>query len=142
MEKDYKKKMVELTNALDDFCYGLRELGFGEVTVPQDIIDLMASAYRAAKSDEFISKENYLSMINKVQELEKAEEKIDRAITIIIEFNKRIREAYRVANNILWFDDSSDYCSALWDILHILNPDLPDDNYEIELKYIEEDGKE
>lgn len=70
------------------------------------------------------------------------EEKIDRAITIIIEFNKKIREAYRVANNILWFDDSSDYCSALWDILHILNPDLPDDNYEIELKYIEEDGKE
>lgn len=83
MEKDYKKRMVELTNALDDFCYGLRELGFGEVTVPQDIIDLMASAYRAAKSDEFISKENYLSMINKVQELEKAEEKIDRALGII-----------------------------------------------------------
>src|SRR5699024_5984916 len=78
MEKDYKKRMVELTNALDDFCYGLRELGFGEVAVPQDIIDLMASAYRAAKSDEFISKENYLSMINKVQELEKAEEQIDK----------------------------------------------------------------
>ena len=83
MEKDYKKRMVELTNALDDFCYGLCELGFGEVTVPQSIIDLMAFAYRAAESDEFIPKENYLSMISKVQELEKAEEKIDRALGII-----------------------------------------------------------
>ena len=83
MEKDYKKRMVELTNALDDFCYGLRELGFGEVTAPDNIIDLMASAYRAAESEEFISKENYLSMIEKVQELEKREEKIDKALEVI-----------------------------------------------------------
>lgn len=69
------------------------------------------------------------------------EEEVDNAIKIITDFNKRIREAYKVANNILWFSDSSDYCSALWDILHILNPDLPEDNYEIELKYIEEDSE-
>lgn len=43
----------------------------------------------------------------------------------------------KIANNALYFDDSSDYGSALWEILQILNPELFKNNEEPELKYIE-----
>lgn len=38
--------------------------------------------------------------------------------------NKIINDTYREANNTLYFDDSSDYYCALWNILKIINPDL------------------
>ncbi len=40
---------------------------------------------------------------------------------------------FRIANNILYFDDSSDYGTALWEILVILKPEIEDN-----LEYIEE----
>lgn len=49
--------------------------------------------------------------------------------------DKMIKKAYIEANNVLYFDDNSDYCSALWTILHTLNPDL--EEYP-ELSYIDE----
>ncbi len=48
----------------------------------------------------------------------------------------REKEAYRLANNALYFDDSSDYKTALWEVLAALNPDL---DYEKELEYIEQE---
>ena len=45
-----------------------------------------------------------------------------------------INEAYKEVNNVLYFDDSSDYCSALWSTLRILKPDL--EEYP-KLKYID-----
>lgn len=47
----------------------------------------------------------------------------------------RERQAYRIANNALYFDDSSDYKTALWEVLAALNPEL---DYEKELEYIEQ----
>ncbi len=49
--------------------------------------------------------------------------------------SKREKEAYRIANNALYFADNSDYCSALWEVLYALNPEL--EEYP-DLEYIEE----
>ena len=43
------------------------------------------------------------------------------------------KKVYQIANNALYFDDSSDYQSALWAILNCLNPEI--DPYE-ELEYV------
>ena len=40
----------------------------------------------------------------------------------------------RIANNVLYFNDSSDYGSALYDILQAIDPEFDDDN----LEYIEQ----
>lgn len=42
----------------------------------------------------------------------------------------KITNMYRIANNSLYFDDSSDYCGDLWDIIREVNDDIG------ELKYI------
>ena len=47
--------------------------------------------------------------------------------------SEREKKVYQIANNALYFDDSSDYHSALWAILNCLNPEI--DPYE-ELEYI------
>ena len=47
-----------------------------------------------------------------------------------------ITEAFRIANNALYFDDNSDYQTALYDICTILNPEI--DEALIGTKYIEE----
>ena len=50
----------------------------------------------------------------------------------------KIEEAiFKEANNVLYFDDNSDYKSALWDILLIIKPDLDTNE---ELVYIDEGG--
>jgi len=49
----------------------------------------------------------------------------------------REKEVYRIANNALYFDDNSDYKTALWEVLAALNPDL---DYEKKLKYIEQEA--
>ena len=54
------------------------------------------------------------------------------------EKEEKLKKAYIEANNILYFDDSSDYCYALWKILRIINPDLED--YP-NLEYIELEDK-
>jgi len=45
------------------------------------------------------------------------------------------KKVYAIANNALYFDDSSDYGPALWEILYALNPDL--EEYPT-LEYVEE----
>lgn len=47
--------------------------------------------------------------------------------------SEREKKVYRIANNVLYFDDSSDYQTALWEILNCLNPGI--DPYE-ELEHI------
>lgn len=68
-------------------------------------------------------------------ELNKANDKVD-------ELNKKLEKAYTKANNYLYFDDSSDYGVALWEVIRVLKPELAekwDNNEEYpELKYIEE----
>ena len=52
------------------------------------------------------------------------------------------KQAYRKANNYLYFNDSADYEVALWEVIRTLRPDLAEkwDNGEYaELKYIEEE---
>ena len=43
------------------------------------------------------------------------------------------KKVYQIANNALYFDDSSDYQAALWEILYCLNPGIDPDG---ELEYI------
>jgi|GEM_PF-2359671 len=57
------------------------------------------------------------------------------AIEKMKKMEKSIKKVYAIANNVLWFDDNSDYKTALWEILYALNPDL--EEYP-ELEYIEE----
>jgi len=52
----------------------------------------------------------------------------------MLDIKEKLDEVYRIANNVLYFDDNSDYVSALWEILLTANPDL--DTFE-KLKYIE-----
>lgn len=52
--------------------------------------------------------------------------------------DKIIKSVYREANNVLYFDDNSDYCCALWEILRIINPEL--EEYPT-LNYIDEEDK-
>ena len=35
-----------------------------------------------------------------------------------------IDKVYAIANNVLYFDDNSDYSSALWKILEVIKPEL------------------
>ena len=52
------------------------------------------------------------------------------------ELGDRIKEAYAIANNALYFNDSSDYKGALLEVLKALNPEF---NENKQFKYIEED---
>jgi len=47
----------------------------------------------------------------------------------------KTNEVYKIANNALYFNDNSDYKTALWEILSTLNPDLEE---ETELKFIDD----
>lgn len=62
---------------------------------------------------------------NEVEKLQKERQK----------YKEKTSKIYIEANNTLYFDDSSDYCGALWNILRIINPNL--EEYP-DLKYIEE----
>jgi hypothetical protein len=44
---------------------------------------------------------------------------------------------YKIANNVLYFDDNSDYCSALWEIIAVIKPELFADDAEPDLEYID-----
>jgi hypothetical protein len=46
----------------------------------------------------------------------------------------KIKEAIKISNNVLYFDDSSDYQTALWEILTLLTEKNYDD---INLEYID-----
>lgn len=51
----------------------------------------------------------------------------------------KIERAYAVANNAIYFDDNSDYRTALYEVCKILNPDTGDDL--IGSRYIEEEDE-
>ncbi len=54
--------------------------------------------------------------------------------------SKRLKQAGIIANNVLYFNDNSDYVGALWDILRVASPDkfeLEDCDI-IDLEYIPE----
>lgn len=44
------------------------------------------------------------------------------------------KEAHRIANNAIYFDDSADYGSALWEIISLFDDDA---EYASDLDYIE-----
>ena len=48
------------------------------------------------------------------------------------------KEAFKIANNALYFDDSSDYQSALWEVMSILKPELFKNDETPDLKFIED----
>lgn len=83
---------------------------------------------------------------NNKDKIIEADKLIDIQETIVTEIerqNKMIRKAYAKANNYLYFNDSSDYCVGLWEVLRTLRPDLADkwDNSDEwgDLQYIEEE---
>lgn len=52
------------------------------------------------------------------------------------------KNAYRKANNYLYFNDSADYEIALWEVIRKLRPDLAekwDNGEDVDLEYIEEE---
>ena len=49
-----------------------------------------------------------------------------------------LQKVYRTANNALYFDDSHDYSTALWEILCLIRPGLFENDDRPDLKYIEE----
>lgn len=76
----------------------------------------------------------------------KLEEKDVEAIINIIVLYKQEKEknnnAYRKANNYLYFNDSADYEVALWEVIRKLRPDLAekwDNGEDVDLEYIEEE---
>ena len=76
----------------------------------------------------------------------KLEEKDIEAIINIIVLYKQEKDknnnAYRKANNYLYFNDSADYEVALWEVIRTLRPDLSekwDNGEDAILEYIEEE---
>ena len=76
----------------------------------------------------------------------KLEEKDIEAIISIIVLYKQEKDknnnAYRKANNYLYFNDSADYEVALWEVIRTLRPDLSekwDNGEDAILEYIEEE---
>jgi hypothetical protein len=53
----------------------------------------------------------------------------------------KLDEIFRIANNVLFFDDNSDYGTALWEILAIIKPEMFINDDEPELEYIEKENK-
>jgi hypothetical protein len=50
-------------------------------------------------------------------------------------YEKRIKEAYKEANNTIYFNDNSDYLAALYTVCEILSPSV--DSETIGTNYIE-----
>ena len=51
---------------------------------------------------------------------------------------QQIENIKRKANNALYFDDNSDYASALWEILAVAAPEWFENDNKPELHYIED----
>ena len=67
---------------------------------------------------------------------------IETLLTAYEKEKEKNKNAYRKANNYLYFNDSADYEVALWEVIRTLRPDLADkwDNGEdAVLEYIEEE---
>ena len=51
--------------------------------------------------------------------------------------NNKLEMIRKIVNNVLYFDDSSDYCAALWEVLALINDWDDDYCYNIKLEHIE-----
>ena len=68
--------------------------------------------------------------------------RLETLLTAYEKEKEKNKNAYRKANNYLYFNDSADYEVALWEVIRTLRPDLADkwDNGEdAVLEYIEEE---
>jgi hypothetical protein len=68
--------------------------------------------------------------------------RLENLLTAYEKEKEKNKNAYREANNYLYFNDSADYEVALWEVIRTLRPDLADkwDNGEdAVLEYIEEE---
>ena len=50
---------------------------------------------------------------------------------------ENIKKAFAIANNAIYFDDNSDYLTALYQICKCLNPDITEDD--VGKKYVDEE---
>lgn len=50
----------------------------------------------------------------------------------------KLKQCEKIVNNVLYFDDNSDYSTALWQVLNITQDrSIYDDCYDIKLAYME-----
>ena len=84
--------------------------------------------------------------VDKYIDERKLEEKdVEAIINIIVLYRQekdKNKKAYIKANNYLYFNDSTDYEVALWEVIRKLRPDLAekwDNGEDVDLKYIEEE---
>ena len=78
--------------------------------------------------------EHWISFIEKNNNTVEKETLISLFKNILSELNK-LSEIEKIINNVLYFDDSSDYGTSLWEALKVINPEL--DEYE-SLSYMED----
>ena len=119
----------------------------------KEMIENIKNAIKAVKYNEWQNEYDYWAHKDKIKELDdkiyaldkecegrfeewaNAYDGLRKANRKLSEQENSIKEAYIVANNALYFNDNSDYGTALFKILKILNPAF---NEEDELVYIEE----
>lgn len=53
---------------------------------------------------------------------------------------EQIKQIKTIANNALYFDDNSDYCSALWEILRVSAPEMFSENKYPCLEYMDDNS--
>lgn len=83
-----------------------------------------------------MSKEDYT--IASMDQLNKALKEYDTLIYELEQLRQVKLQALKVINNALYFDDSSDYETALWDAMAILLGKTNEELYDIKLSYIKE----
>ena len=92
----------------------------------------------------FIHLKNYgwINDIKKEIDVDKAIESIENLLTAYEKEKEKNNNAYIKANNYLYFNDSTDYEVALWEVIRKLRPDLAekwDNGEDVDLEYIEEE---
>lgn len=94
---------------------------------------------------EIIETLKNLAVDKYIDEIKLEEKDVEAILNIIVLYTQekeKNKNAYRKANNYLYFNDSADYEVALWEVIRTLRPDLADkwDNGEdAVLEYIEEE---
>lgn len=63
----------------------------------------------------------------------------ENLVILLEELKNRTLKIRAIANNALYFDDSSDYKKALWDILRVLDPSKFKDGGSPGLEFMEDD---
>lgn len=138
---------IDINNVTDETVDYIAELFVKKAQIDDEEIENFVKSY--SEKGEYTNLNEVIrkyfeekAMINdefkeKVRPIgEMLKDQIDSLQNQNFEKQKIINKVKRLANNVLYFDDSSDYCCALWDILRTVNPDLGE--YPI-LNYIEEE---